>query len=176
MNVTKVNGEIFYHVCTNNHDFQIGDVIRSGKKLNPFYERFYKNNVEIWDERNYMHQCINYYWQFARETIFEEVRQKKFNSLPSRKKSLFLCDNSNVDYWRSVLNNDNKVLKLKLYGELLKVDSTFIDNIISLNTGYLPSFDYVEKFAKDYWSGHIVNSKKIEYLFYGSSFVEDVIS
>lgn len=176
MNSQKVNGEVFYHICTRQQVFQVGEVINSVYQNNPFYEQFFKNDVELWNEKQYLHYYINYYWHFARETIFEEVRRKKFSHLPSRTKCLFLCNESNIDYWSLVLNKErqNRILKLKVYGELFNADTTFIDNILSSNSNCFPSLDYVKACAEDYWSGRIIYSKKQEYLFLGNAIVEEI--
>ena len=47
MNSQKVSGEVFYHVCTSNQCFQLGDVLKSGEKNNPFYEQFFKQDVNV---------------------------------------------------------------------------------------------------------------------------------
>ncbi len=73
-------------------------------------EKFLEQPVE-YQKENYLSLIdtlkkeLNEYCMFVRETVCEEIRLKSFPELPSRKKCLFLCSKSNVEYWWKMLKN-----------------------------------------------------------------------
>lgn len=176
MSIKSVSGNLLFHINTSNTDLKKGDLIHSGKILNPLFKQFYQNDILLNGYHKNIHEYINYYWHFTRETIFEDIRKKYFPHLPSRKKCLFLCDEKNVDYWinAKITSENYNILLLKVFGEIFKADTLFIDQTIPNYSNYLPNLAYVEECAKDYWSGHIIFSNKVEYLFYGDAEIVDI--
>ena len=98
-----------------------------------------------------------------REEALEEVRQEKYPNLPSRYHSIWVCDESQLGFWKEQLQIESIVLKLLLNGNLFKSSDMFLPN----------DGDYKEQQKKDaykYWEP-IFNTPeeeaKAEYLFQG---------
>ena len=101
-----------------------------------------------------------------REALLEQIREKYYPDLPSRKHSIWLCDKLQTSYWEDLLSDDNNkliLLKLQVTGKMFKSseaflpkdESTFEQNIEEAHRYWNPKF---ETFDQEY---------KAEYLFQG---------
>jgi len=84
---------------------------------------------------------------FVRETIFEEVREKHFASLPSRKTCIWVSEENAVSYWWKTLSsngqNNYKILKLNLSGSIHRADQQYLSwGTFSLNQLRYNAFKY----------------------------------
>ena len=125
------------------------------KALKKQYEKLLKDCIIIIKDTNI----------FKREMALEQVREAKYNHLPSRKHSVWLIDENNIKYWYDKLVNENNVL------ELYEVKIT--GNIFKSNNDLIPDDDIcykdVIKKAEDYWNADLNKRdlNKNEYLFQG---------
>ena len=104
---------------------------------------------------------------FMREMALEEIRKQKYNTLPSRKHSIWLCDEKSKNFWNKELikesNGQLDLYKVLVSGELFKSSDEFIpDNHLNYET--------MLKESEKYWDPVFENDKqeeKAEYLFQG---------
>ena len=107
---------------------------------------------------------------YIRERVFEDVRKELFPHLPSRQKCLWISEEKQLPYWRTISPELHKtILELELDGNIFCAD----DYWLQANT--LSSIEYTER-AKHYWAGEIVSEEHLEYLFSGTAIVKDIIS
>lgn len=173
-----VENKIFYHVhqiypATN--PWAKGETYFFGENKNyfmSFYDKVvYTKNTAIKD-------VLNDYLLFARETIFEEVRQKHFPQMPSRQRCMWLIpDSSNITerikYWieqKSVNKNNCQILKLNCSGKMHLANQKLLERVVG-------QFDVYRANAFKYWSGcdTAENSLDIECIFEGFVTVLDII-
>lgn len=148
---------------------EVGQTIETGSELNPFMSDYEKMNVPITSDLNNLLQVITFYWHYTRERVLEDVRVELYPELPSRMRSLWLCDKENLDYWYNHFSNrEYRVLKMVLEGNLSKHDATHIE-------GNPRSLIKLREDAKRYWSGEIIDSNKTEYLFEGKAKVVEIL-
>lgn len=104
---------------------------------------------------------------FKREMALEEVRKQKFPHLPSRKHSIWLCDENSLEFWKDELVKEEQdtldLYKVLITGELFKSSDSFIpDNNVNYET--------ILKQAEIYWNPIFeteLQESKAEYLFQG---------
>lgn len=100
---------------------------------------------------------------YIRELALEEIRIKYFSELPSRLHSIWVCEESQLDFWKDNLNGDLELLKLELSGTLFHSSDAFLppENI---------NVSEIKKEAKRYWTPNFQTEEeklKSEYLFQG---------
>jgi hypothetical protein len=107
-----------------------------------------------------------------REEALEEVRKEKFNNLPSRFHSIWLCDENSIDFWIKKLRKDSTIYKVLVTGEMFKS----YDYLLPTD-GKTKAEQKIE--AKDYWNPKINEEKHketTEYLFQGKVKVKKIIN
>lgn len=104
---------------------------------------------------------------FKREMALEEVRKQKYPNLPSRKHSIWLCDNKGVEFWKDQISHNGEIptdlYRVLVTGNLFKSSDSFLPNNYS---GY--ETNLLE--AEQYWNPVFENDEqeqKAEYLFQG---------
>lgn len=189
----NVENKIYYHINTKNK-FNIGDIINCGDKYNNFYYEVYdseyllegkdanetlinkrKNkdyNINDLEEFKLIFNTINNDSFVTRELIFEEVRKEINEKLPSRFKSLFVCEsmeeiNKWLDIFKRTDKKDYQIVKLELNGRVFTGDASFIlRQNISLNKK--------RDLAKRYWSCEKLDNLN-ETLFEGTAVVKEIV-
>lgn len=170
-----IQDELFYHIQRNNSSlkpWQLNDVEFIGSVKNPFYSMY---DSFIVSEPVDLPTLLGEYVTFAREVIFEEVRQQYFPNLPSRQTCLWIIphDEVHLNYWTSKLcttNSHYQILELRCSGKIFYANETFL-------TPILGGFNQFRENAFKYWSGinANANSVNVECLFQGFIHVEQVI-
>jgi len=100
---------------------------------------------------------------YNREYVLEEVRKQYFNSLPSRLHSIWVCEKSQLDFWKNSLKGTRILYKVKLNGVLFHSSDDFLPNET------LTISEMMED-AKRYWDPHFQTEEEklnSEYLFQG---------
>lgn len=104
---------------------------------------------------------------FKREMALEEVRKQKYPNLPSRKHSIWLCDEQGVEFWKDQISNKGEIqtdlYKVLVTGNLFKSSDEFIPDS-NLN------YEDILKQCEDYWNPNFEDEKRkerAEYLFQG---------
>ena len=110
---------------------------------------------------------------FKRELALELIRKEKYPNLPSRRNSIWLCDENGIDFWKEQLSSDKNNLdlyKVSVTGELFKTNDTFIPNDES------NFYDNLIE-ADKYWNPNLseVDETKNEYLFQGKVKVLELV-
>lgn len=104
---------------------------------------------------------------FKREYALEEIRKQKYPDLPSRKHSIWLCDDKGVEFWKEQISAGGEIpldlFKVSVTGNLFKSSDSFIPNNTSnYETNLLE--------AEQYWNPVFESDEqeqKAEYLFQG---------
>ncbi|KAF0822524.1 DUF2441 domain-containing protein [Cytobacillus firmus] len=166
----KVTNKKLYHIhrINKNRPLGINDTLETSSEYNSFFRDYDTKDIpQVFN----VNGLLTYYWHFARETAVEEVRVSINNDLPSRKRCLWLTDVRSLDYWIGEVNFNPKefqLLELEVTGAVFKCDASFIEgNPMKLND--------VRERAIRYWSGEILDTKKVEYLFEGTAKVTRVL-
>lgn len=189
----EVKNKIMYHISRENK-WNIEDVIRAGTHENPFWSfcKNYTQNIMLNGQvislfDLFKQECsldvtknnIDFLYQnlktvsketafCIREYVFEEVRKEFYSYLPSRQKCLWLCEEEQIAYWRTLRENESQyLLKLQINGEIFCGD----DRWLTANT--FSSVEYAKR-AKQYWGGEMSDSPRKEYLFYGKAVVKEI--
>ena len=105
---------------------------------------------------------------YKREQVFEQVRKEQFNDLPSRQKCIWLTDEENLEYWKTMSTEEKCLLTLELQEEkMICCDESWL---------YIDTFldDEYERRARNYWTGSVSNAPHLEYLFYGTAIVKNI--
>lgn len=104
---------------------------------------------------------------FKREMALEEVRKQKFPDLPSRKHSIWLCDEKGLEFWKDQISHHGEIpsdlYRLSVTGNLFKTSDSFIPNNYE---GYETNLQEAEQ----YWNPKFDNEdqeNRAEYLFQG---------
>lgn len=104
---------------------------------------------------------------FLREKALEEIREKEYPYLPSRKHSIWLCDENGLDFWRTELVEEQEenldLYKVLVTGNLFKSSDAFIPESHYTYENMLIS-------AREYWNPKFENELQeatSEYLFQG---------
>ena len=119
--------------------------------------------IDMLKEASHIINCMNI---FKREMALEEIRKQKYPQLPSRKHSIWLCDEKGIDFWKNQLSNGDDTLdlyKVLVTGNLFKSSDSFIPNNYS-------NYETNLSEAMQYWDPHFINEEqeqKAEYLFQG---------
>lgn len=170
----RVKNEIFYHINSTSNEnpynlLSVGDIIRIGETTNPFMLSYEHSAPPLLRNEQALINAITFYWHYAREVTFEEVRKSINEKLPSRFKCLWVSDLRNISKWKVHFQQNNmQLLELSLTGTIFKSDASFVEgNPIPLNV--------LREKAKKYWSGVIESEDNIEYLFYGEAEVVRVL-
>jgi hypothetical protein len=162
---------------------KVDDFSEMGKKILEILPQLNDTTKEIEEYRNFlsgfddiMKMCsrtLLYYVTYIRELTFEEVRLKINQDLPSRKSCLWVCDEDNIETWRTIWtpNKKYKLFKLSLEGIFHEVDSRMINN----NAWQIQDF---EKHAKYYWTNKtfLKGNRQPEILFEGNATILEEIS
>ncbi len=93
-----------------------------------------------------MNALIKEYAIYMRETIFEEVRLKQYQELPSRRSCIYVCEKKSLNYWYDKLPGDKRIFRIRLNGNIHKANENY------LATEYLPG-EEIYKNAYNYWEG-----------------------
>ena len=182
-----------YHI-SRKLDWQIGDVLICGEKNNPFWETctsfeprisFQGQKItlfELFDKcpeiqtteenvkslynnlKTISKECAFY----IREQVFEDIRTKYYPDKPSRQKCLWVTDEEQLSYWKTISPNTPRcILTLELDGIIFCGD----DYWLTVNT--FSSIVYAER-AHHYWSGETSSHSHKEYLFYGLATIKEL--
>lgn len=164
----NIENQIYYHIQKRERhkgDFwRTGQSIIIGEEKNPFSYFFDKAGFPEVNEEN-IATVLVHYQKFARETIFEEVRQKHFPDTPSRISCLWVIPENEkvIEFWKKELCRDkeSQLLKLSLTGKIHRANQSH------LALSYR-SMDFTRQQAINYWSGKPGNDEiEDEYLFQG---------
>ncbi|WP_196603451.1 DUF2441 domain-containing protein [Pectinatus haikarae] len=170
-----IQDKIFYHirvVTTKEIPFSLSKTYTFGKKLNNYYS-FYESM-----SNQTIPQLANEYIRYAQEMIFEEMRQKDFPSLPSRKTCLWLIPNSEnlsqaLVFWFKQMYNPTmsslKILKFSCTGNIHYANQKYLT--LNINDVKLLREDAVK-----YWQGDNASCDNIdtEVLFEGTAKVIEI--
>lgn len=184
---------IMYHISRSDH-WKIGDVLICGEKENPFWRKCkdFSPEVRIDDQKmslfemfekvkgfSAVQQNISFLLEnlkliskecafYIREQAFEDVRQRRYPELPSRKTCLWVTAADGVEYWKTIVTTGQRfLLQLELKGKLFCGD----DHWLEIDT--LSSVKYAER-AEHYWAGEMSSQPNKEYLFSGRAIVKNV--
>ena len=150
--------------CNRLHDkeeFVISNYIESLKETSNSIDKYRKTMKALKDGRYLLPEI------FQREVALEIMRRLEFPELPSRKKSIFLCDENSVRHWKSSLERKDHGLDLYLVsvsGILFKSSDCFIPH------GYEPSLEDTIEESRKYWDPQFersIHDNQAEYLFQG---------
>lgn len=189
----KVINKEMLHI-TKENKWKIGDVITSGVKENPFW-LFYQNysldirlnqqpmsifemfeqspdfdvtqnNIDfLYDKLKIVSKEFSFY---VREHVFEEVRKEHFPQLPSRLKCLWITEETQLPYWRTMsIDKKQYLLTVVLDGNIFCADEYW------LKANTFSRDEYYER-ANHYWSEEMSKSPKTEFLFYGNAIIKRV--
>lgn len=191
----NVENKMMYHISREN-SWNIGDILIAGAKENQFwcickdYSKMIRvNGVEMSifqmidqvSDFDVTQNNIAFLYQnlkdisketafYIREQVFEDVRSKDYPLLPSRQKCLWVCEEDQLAYWRTMKENcQRSLLTLELNGELFCGD----DHWLTADT--FSSVVYSER-AKHYWAGEMSSTPRKEFLFYGRAIVKNIMS
>ena len=188
----RIENETMLHISRETN-WKIGDKIIVGEDENPFWNvcRNFSPVVEVNGQKMPLFEMftrcesfdvtennINFLYShlkgistevafYIREQVFEDVRKEKFNSLPSRHKCIWLTDDENLAYWKTMSEERRALLTLELNGDIFCGD----DNWLTANT--LSSVEYEQR-ALHYWNGEFSIAPRKEYLFYGQAIVKEI--
>ena len=189
----NVENKMMYHISRENN-WNIGDILIAGAKENQFwrickdYSKMIRvNGVEMSifqmidqvSDFDVTQNNITFLYQnlkdisketafYIREQVFEDVRSKDYPLLPSRQKCLWVCEEDQLAYWRTMKENcQRSLLTLELNGELFCGD----DHWLTADT--FSSVVYSER-AKHYWAGEMSSTPRKEFLFYGKAIVKEI--
>lgn len=170
--------KVFYHIhqiLPGTRPWRKGETYFFGDAKN-YFIRFYDN--AYYNDEVPLEAILKDYLLFARETIFEEVRQKHFPQMPSRQRCIWLIpDSTNAEerlkYWikqKSANKETFQILKLSCSGKMHLANQKHLDLVVG-------KFDIYRANAFRYWSGCNVtdNSVDVECTFEGFINVLDVI-
>lgn len=191
----RVQNRVMLHISRENK-WKIGDTLTSGLKENPFW-LFCKNYSPIVTVNQQMMPLFKMFDQFStfdvtqgnieflyqnlksiskevafyiREQVFEEVRKEHFPYLPSRQKCLWVTEEEQLPYWKTMADNEQRyLLTLELNGDLFCGDAYW------LTADTFSSIEY-EKRANHYWSGKLSTIELKEYLFNGDAIIKEISS
>lgn len=191
----NVANKIMYHISRENN-WNIGDVLIAGERENQFWSscKDYSPRVIVDGKEMSIFQMIDQVSNFEvtqnnitflyqklkdvskemafyiREQIFEDVRSKHYPMLPSRQKCLWVCEEDQIAYWKTMKEDcQRSLLTLELNGELFCGD----DHWLTADT--FSSVDYTDR-AKHYWNGEMSDAPRKEFLFYGKAIIKEIIS
>lgn len=124
---------------------------------------------KYWQAYDVLRQTKNFIGEvFQREVALEILRILKYPDLPSRKHSLFLCDEKSKRHWKDSLDLCNGIgldlFVVSVTGKLFKSSDVFIP------CGY-GSLDKTLEDSKKYWEPDFktkVEDAQAEYLFQGN--------
>lgn len=189
----QIKNKLMYHISREN-TWNIGDILIAGEQENQFWNicKNYSKTVRVNGEEMSIFQMIDrvanfdvtqnnitFLYQnlkdvsketafYIREQIFEDIRQKHYPTLPSRQKCLWVCEEEQLSYWKTMTENCHRsLLTLELNGELFCGDDHF------LTADTFSSVVYSER-AKHYWNGLMSPSPRKEFLFYGNAIVKEI--
>ncbi|WP_164670225.1 DUF2441 domain-containing protein [Virgibacillus doumboii] len=172
--IENVTDKQLYHITRkpNPKGYAVGDVLETSEEgYNKFFGDYDVQDMSALSNPAAVTQGLTYYWHFARETAFEDVRKQDYSEYPSRQRCLWLSGNSNIDNWILEMGfnpSTHQILELNLEGNLFKCDSTFVN-------GKPRSLNTVRENARRYWNQEIVDENKIEYLFEGKATVRNIM-
>lgn len=191
----KIKNRILFHISRENN-WKVEDKITSGERENPFWlkcknysPKINKDNhiitmFEMFDQNpsfEATQDSIDFLYQqlknvsketafYIREQVFEEVRKEFYPQLPSRQKCLWLSEEDQLPYWKSIVDNEQGyLLTLELNGKVFCGDEYW------LKADTFSSIEYVDR-AKHYWSGELSSIPRKEYLFHGQGIIKEIIS
>lgn len=147
-----IQDKFFFHIYTEKLNYcprlELNKTYFIGRNKNPFfayYDSFKpsQNSAPV--------SLFSDYVQFARETIFEEIRKEYFPHLPSRQKCIWLVPiddhlHESLAFWQSKINTPGaKIMKVKCSGKLHTTDQQYLN----LHIGDL---NYVREQSFRYWA------------------------
>lgn len=159
-----VENEIFVHLNTT-ADYQVSKTYEFGKMTNPFFRYYDEFEPLVTKPRD---ELLMEYMLYVRECLFEDVRQSKYPSCPSRMSCIWLLpdDKQSLDYWARVIPRHVNVVKFKCSGVIHEADERYL----ALQTFNIP---LQKRLADLYWSGESITKGLAhkEFLFAGSATV-----
>lgn len=103
------------------------------------------------------------YW----ENIFEEIRIQNFQTLPSRKKCIYICEGiDELSFWIDKLTTQSKAKEYKIYEIEIEEQNIFKCDAKILELGIMSDKSIKEE-AYKYWSGIKTENPEIENLYFG---------
>jgi hypothetical protein len=156
---------IYYHIHNRMFapdSWKIGNKILFCKEYYNFFFNYYVNvNLKKSNCALDIDTKLKEYTMLIRELIYEEVRNKYFPELPSRRHCAWLCDEDALELWKNTLGRDCDVYKVRATGNIHCCYAGGLDND---NINYNILF----KKAFMYWKGECIgNPLEKEYLFEG---------
>lgn len=115
------------------------------------------HSEEVYDTITFEREDSYNIFKKWREDTFEKIRQNIQPQYPSRKKCLFLCLESHLNYWKDSLHRSVGIQIFKI--ELIKGKIVFIDEAIYNIERF--SNDEMMEDAKDYWQGEELETSPI---------------
>lgn len=161
----QIKEQKFYHIHRKNYTddkWYVGnEIIFSKEFYNAFFNYYIKINMMKSDSSVPNEVKIKEYALMIRELVYEEVRSKYFNGLPSRRHCIWLCDETDVNLWKNTLQGEYDVYKVLATGNIHKCYAGALDDE---NINYEILFNK----AVAYWNGELIgNPEEKEYLFEG---------
>jgi hypothetical protein len=169
-----IQNKVFYHIG----HFDVGKQYVIGHQLNPFFDHFnyfgFPGPINLKQTK----QLVSEYQLYARERIFEDVRQEMFPTAPSRKSCLWILPPDHllkrIFFWNNFISRPNRmreIYKLSCTGKIHIADERFLKP----RFGYLPTY---RTDALQYWAGKFKSPSIIhqEVLFLGTISVINVYS
>lgn len=189
-----VQNKVLFHISRET-TWEIGQTIISGERENPFWRgckeyspkvvvngetmpifemiRKFPNFDVTADNINFLYANLkNLSKEFAfyiRERTFEDVRREYYPELPSRQKCLWLSEEDQLPFWRTMEENTQRsLLVLELSGDI------FCGDAFWLTADTFSSIEYTNR-ARHYWSGDLTDVPQKEYLFYGKALIKAIL-
>ena len=161
----NIENGIYYHVhrrCSAEGEWVVGDTIEFNQEIyNNFFGFYIHRNMKKTDYSIDINEKIKEYTMLIRELVYEEVRFKWFSDLPSRRHCIWLCDQTQLDYWQNTLGGECDIYKVKVSGNMHACYAGALDDD---NMNY----QILSEKALSYWTGECVgNPIEKEYLFEG---------
>ena len=184
----------FHKIGIKDYDWIIGNTVNIDEDFESNYSnilRSFNTNVNTYDGYKSIDGIIDYYLNndfgeekliellkdarniiyltniFKREIALEYVRKIKYESLPSRRNSVWVTDREGIDFWRTSLSrkgdgSDLKLYKVSLTGIIFMTSDYFIPD-----DNYL--FEQCLRSSENYWNPdfRMVKNDRNEYLFQG---------
>lgn len=156
------------------NDKQLNNLLKS---IETIFTEKYRRLIDLFNSIKPILQHEKYASELLKEYIFEEVRERVFTSLPSRKRCMFLYKPiPNFNYKEYAQNMGFDISKYNLYEiELVDNNHKIHKAEMSLLNCNLSNHDELVKRAKKYWQGTEKYGLDTEILFEGSFKINNVL-
>lgn len=122
------------------------EIVFSKDEYNDFFRFYCEYTIAKNDEKIPIEQKLKEYGILIRELIYEEIREKNFSDLPSRRHCIWLCDIEGLEFWKNNLEAGAKIYEVEATGNIHEAyEDSLDDNNINYKT--------LSNLAKEYWSG-----------------------